>query len=125
VPLSIPPRFPVATHNAARVFWYLKSTDAERAVDWAHSGLRAYFARGVDPSDNAALEALAQEFGLAPGIAELVWSDPRWKLQLKQENDAAIAAGVFGAPFFVVDGEPFWGNDRRTQIERWLEQGPF
>lgn len=125
VPLSIPPRFPVATHNAARVFWYLKSIDAERAVDWAHSGLRAYFARGVDPSDNAALEALAQEFGLAPGIAELVWSDPRWKLQLKQENDAAIAAGVFGAPFFVVDGEPFWGNDRRTQIERWLEQGPF
>ena len=125
VPLTMPPKFPVATQNAARVFWYLKSTDAARAVDWAHCGLRAYFARGVDPSDNAALEALAQEFGLAPAVAEAVWSDPRWKRQLKQENDAAIAAGVFGAPFVVVDGEPFWGNDRRAQIERWLEQGPF
>ena len=40
-------------------------------------------------------------------------------------NDTAIAAGVFGAPFFVVDGEPFWGNDRRAQIERWLATGPF
>lgn len=125
VPLSIPPKFPVATQNAARVFWYLKSTDAARAADWAHFGLRAYFARGVDPSDGAVLGALAQEFGLAPGVAESVWSDPHWKLRLKQENDAAIAAGVFGAPYFVVDGEPFWGNDRRSQIERWLEQGPF
>jgi 2-hydroxychromene-2-carboxylate isomerase len=39
---------------------------------------------------------------------------------LKRENEAAIAAGVFGAPFFIVDGEPFWGNDRRAQIEQWL-----
>ena len=43
--------------------------------------------------------------------------------RLKRENDAAIAAGVFGAPFFIVDGEPFWGNDRRAQIEQWLS-GP-
>jgi 2-hydroxychromene-2-carboxylate isomerase len=40
-------------------------------------------------------------------------------------NDAGIAAGVFGAPFFRVDGEPFWGNDRQPQIERRLAQGPF
>ena len=38
-------------------------------------------------------------------------------------NDAAIAAGIFGAPCFVIDGEPFWGNDRKPQIERWLAQG--
>ena len=25
--------------------------------------------------------------------------------------DAAIAAGVFGVPSLVVDGEVFWGND--------------
>ena len=37
--------------------------------------------------------------------------------------DDAVAHGVFGAPFFVVDGERFWGNDRRAQIERWLRGG--
>ena len=37
----------------------------------------------------------------------------------------AIVAGVFGSPFTIVDGEPFWGNDRRAQIERWLDTGPF
>ena len=50
---------------------------------------------------------------------------PVWKQRLNAENEAAIAAGVFGAPYFIVDGEPFWGNDRRPQIERWLEKGPF
>ena len=54
-----------------------------------------------------------------------IWNDAQWKVALKDANEAAIAAGVFGAPFFVVDGEPFWGNDRRAQIERWLESGPF
>ena len=47
------------------------------------------------------------------------------KARLKRANDEAITAGVFGAPFFLVDGEPFWGNDRKAQIERWLTQGPF
>ena len=125
VPLSIPQKFPIATQNAARVFWWLESLDAGRAVAWARCCLRAYFARGSDLSDAVALEALAREFGLPAGQAEAIWGDPQWKLRLKQANEAAIAAGVFGAPFFVVDGEPFWGNDRRAQIERWLEKGPF
>ena len=67
----------------------------------------------------------AAEFGLDPAEGESVWNDPEWKLHLKEANDAAIARGVFGAPFFMIDGEPFWGNDRRAQIERWLESGPF
>lgn len=125
VPLALPAKFPIPTQNAARVFWWLCSVDEARAVAWARCALRGYFARGVDLSDPSALDQLAQGFGLAAGEAESVWSDPQWKLRLKQANDSAIAAGVFGAPFFVVDGEPFWGNDRRGQIERWLERGPF
>ena len=36
-----------------------------------------------------------------------------------------MARGVFGSPFIVVDGEPFWGLDRFDQVERWLETGGF
>jgi len=125
VPLAMPAKFPIPTQNAARIFWSLQAHDDKRAAAWARHGLRALFARGVDLSDPAALDALAREFGFDAGRAEAVYSDPQWKLKLKAENDAAIAAGVFGAPFFVVDGEPFWGNDRREQIERWLTGGPF
>ena len=126
VPLKLPERFPIATQNAARICWWLHdSVNSARAVDWARHGLRALFARGVDLSDNAALLEVCRDFGLDPAQAEAAWNDPQRKARLKAVNDAAIAAGVFGAPFFVVDGEPFWGNDRRAQIERWLEKGPF
>jgi 2-hydroxychromene-2-carboxylate isomerase len=33
--------------------------------------------------------------------------------------------GVFGSPYFVIDGEPFWGSDRLPQIEQWLAKGPW
>ena len=125
VPLKNPEKFPIATQNAARLFWWLHAKRDTTASHWARHCLRAYFARGVDLSDVASLRALAQEFGLDADQAEAVWNDPQWKLRLKAENDAAIALGVFGAPYFIIDGEPFWGNDRRAQIERWLEKGPF
>ena len=121
VPMVQPAKFPIPTQNAARVFWWLHDSQTpERAVAWAHAGLRAYFTRGVDLSDAAALRALVAASGLDAAAAEAAWTDPLWKARLKRENDAAIAAGVFGAPFFIIDGEPFWGNDRRAQIEHWL-----
>ena len=125
VPFTMPEPFPIPTQNAARVFWWLAGTGQGNAPPWARHCLRAYFTRGVNLSDAAQLKVLAAEFGLDPAQAEAVWNDAPWKARLKAENEAAIAAGVFGAPFFMIDGEPFWGNDRRPQIERWLEGGPF
>jgi 2-hydroxychromene-2-carboxylate isomerase len=126
VPYLLPPVFPIPTQNAARLFWWLADTRGqEAAARWAVAGLRAVFARGVPLHEGEALKGLAAEAGLDPAEAEAVWNDPAWKLRLKRANDEAIAAGMFGAPFFVVDGEPFWGNDRKPQIERWLAGGPF
>ncbi len=133
VPFVLPSRFPVATQNAARVYWWLRDQSAGGpdpahlldARGWAKHCFRALFVQGADLSDVARLREIAVEFGLDAAQAEAVWNDPRWKARLKEVNDMAISAGVFGAPFFVIDGEPFWGNDRRAQIERWLASGPF
>ena len=35
-------------------------------------------------------------------------------------TQAAIDAGVFGAPSYVIDGEIFWGQDRLDFVERAL-----
>jgi 2-hydroxychromene-2-carboxylate isomerase len=126
VPYVQPQEFPIPTQNAARVFWWLHdSQGVDAAAAWARAGLRAYFTRGVMLSQPGALKALMAASGIDAQRAEAAWNDPVWKVRLKRANDEAIAAGVFGAPFFVVDGEPFWGNDRKPQIERWLAQGPF
>lgn len=126
VPYARPPSFPIPTQNAARVFWWLREAQGdEAAAQWSQAAFRAYFTQGVMLHDPASLKALCQRSGLDAEAAEAAWNDPAWKSRLKAECDAAIAAGVFGAPFFKVDGEPFWGNDRKPQIERWLAQGPF
>jgi 2-hydroxychromene-2-carboxylate isomerase len=112
VPYMQPEPFPIATQNAARVFWWLHDTrGADAAAAWARAGLRAFFTRGVALNDPATLKQLAAESGPGGDEAERVWNDAAWKERLKRANEAAVAAGVFGAPYFVVDGEPFWGND--------------
>lgn len=125
VPYQQPAQFPIPTQNAARVFCWLHGRDPAQAVSWAHAALRGYFARNVPLNDPVALRSLVQEAGVNPDEAEAAWSDPVWKECLKRENDAASALGVFGAPFFRIDGEPFWGHDRQAQMDRWLSMGPY
>ena len=126
LPYALPEVFPIPTQNAARIFWWLSETRGEEAAaDWARAGLRAVFVHGVVLNDPAALRAVAAENGIVPDEAEAVWNDAVWKARLRRENDEAIAAGIFGAPYFIIDGEPFWGNDRKPQMERWLASGPF
>ena len=42
---------------------------------------------------------------------------------LRQSVDESIAAGVFGSPTVVVDGEPFWGVERLPDVDEWLARG--
>lgn len=126
VPFEMPSPFPIPTQNAARVFWWLHERQgADAAATWTRSAFRAFFVRGVALDDTAALSALVGESGFDAGAAATAWNDPVWKNRLRLANEQAVAAGVFGAPFFIVDGEPFWGNDRKPQIERVLTSGPF
>jgi 2-hydroxychromene-2-carboxylate isomerase len=126
LPYVPPPVFPIPTQNAARVFWWLHDTqDAKAAARWATAGLRGVFTQQLALHELAGLAALAAQQGLDADAVQTVCQAPDWKARLKQANDEAITGGVFGAPFFKIDGEPFWGNDRRAQIERWLAQGPF
>jgi 2-hydroxychromene-2-carboxylate isomerase len=125
VPFVFPSPFPIATVAAARAFLWLDETDPARTGAFVHAAFRAYFARGRDISDTAVLAAVLRETGADADAALAAIQQPQIKERLKAQVDAALARGVFGAPFIFVDGEPFWGNDRLPQIERWLASGPF
>ena len=45
------------------------------------------------------------------------------RADLRDAVAASLARGVFGSPFFFVDGEPFWGSDRLEQLDEWLSSG--
>lgn len=123
VPYRAPDRFPVATQAAARVFLWLDAADGAAAKAFGARVFAAYFAEGrpIDAADLAA--DLAAEMGHDRAQARAAVDDPAWKDLLRRETDGAVAAGVFGAPFFVVDGEGFWGADRLWMVEEWLARG--
>jgi 2-hydroxychromene-2-carboxylate isomerase len=125
VPYRMPSRFPIATQNAARTFLWLDERDPTLARNFAHAAYRAYFAEDIDISDGERLLSIATSLGMDGEQLRAAIADPAIKDRLRTLNDAALARGVFGSPFFFIDGEPFWGVDRLPQMERWLDSGAF
>ena len=115
VPFKLPAPFPVGTVSACRAFY---ATPKEKQVALAKALFRAYFVDGVNIGEAENVLKLAGSLGLKPDFSDSL------KEKTKSEVEAAIAKGVFGSPYFIVDGEPFWGIDRFEQMERWLAR-PF
>lgn len=61
--------------------------------------------------------------GLVASVADEALADPRAAALLRGEVDAAVARGVFGSPFVIADGEPFFGVDNLELLEEWLARG--
>jgi 2-hydroxychromene-2-carboxylate isomerase len=45
------------------------------------------------------------------------------RTDLREAVTRSLECGVFGSPFILVDGEPFWGSDRLDLVDEWLERG--
>lgn len=119
-----PQPFPIATQATARaMLWLQDQYGKQRAIDFAKAAYRAYFVDGVQIGDAANVAQIAATLGVdAAALTEALGSAPL-KEQLKAEVEQAIARGVFGSPFMIVDGESFWGIDRFDQLEAYLRDG--
>ena len=125
VPLRMPSKFPIATQAPARIVVWQRGRDAGTTPLLVKALYRAYFVDGRDISDPEVAADVAGETGVERAAARAAIDDPVVKDALKRDVDAAIAAGVFGSPYIIVDGEPFWGVDRLDQVAAWLERGGF
>jgi 2-hydroxychromene-2-carboxylate isomerase len=119
----MPSKFPIPSQAAARIVLWAQQRDAAVAAKIVHALYHAFFVDDRDISDPDTAVAVAATCGVDAAAARAAIDDPAIKDALKRANDDAIARGVFGSPFIVVDGEPFWGLDRLVQVERWLETG--
>ena len=122
---NMPSKFPIASQAPARIVLWLKARDPVLAVRVAKALFRAYFVDDIDISNPEAAVAIAAKEGIDTAEARAAIDDPAIKDALKREVGEAIARGVFGSPFVIVDGEPFWGLDRLDHVERWLATGGF
>lgn len=125
IPYKHPSNFPLSTQHAARAFLWMNDRDTQQARRFALAIYHAYFVEDRNISELDLVLEIAQQNGADRNALSTVLGDAAIKERLKAEVELAMARGVFGAPFFFVDGEPFWGCDRLPQMERWLAQGPF
>lgn len=121
LPLVVQPRFfPVAADAAARLIVAadlalgadaaMRLTGAIGAAVWTQE-------RNIAEADT--LAQLLSECGLDAGLLAQSEST-EVQTRYAQNTQAAIDAGVFGAPSYLVDGELFWGQDRLDFVERRL-----
>lgn len=120
VKIKMPSKFPVNTVAPCRAFYWLHARDPALAKQFAQAAYRAYFTEDRDISSTEVTANIAAKLGVDKPTVLGALEDPAVKERAKTEVDAAIERGVFGSPYIVIDGEPFWGSDRLEQVERWL-----
>jgi len=120
-----PSTFPVSGQSACRAFYWAAARDPAHAAELARALLHAYFVDDLDISSPQVTAEVALSVGISGAELASALADPAVKEMPRSATRQAMARGVFGSPFFILDGEPFWGNDRLDQLERWLASGPY
>lgn len=120
LPMNTQPAFfPVQSEASAKLIIATQlALGTEAALTLAGAVMRAVWAEERNIADPETLQAIAVELG--HDGKNLVKSSETASVQAEFDRftDEAMAANVFGAPWYVVDGEPFWGQDRLDFVER-------
>lgn len=121
MPIHLQPRvFPVQGDDAARLIIAVDLADgAAAAMRLTGAVLSAVWSEQRDIADPAVLAQLLMENTLDAARLEQSRTDAVQQ-RYEANTQAAIDAGVFGAPSYCVDGEIFWGQDRLDFLQRRL-----
>ncbi len=124
LPINLQPKyFPTAGDEAAQLIIAVDMKEgSEAAMAIAGSLMRAVWVDDLNIADLQVLASLLQAQGLP---AQRLDDALTQTVHQRYEDDSAraIAAGVFGAPSYVINGELFFGQDRLGFVERRLKKG--
>lgn len=121
MPLNFQPAF--FPTNAAPSSYAVIAAQAAGGGDLGklvHSLLRGVWAEDKNVAEDDVIRAALSEAGFDPALADsgLLAGAETYAANLEE----AVSNGVFGAPFYIVDGaERFWGQDRLEDLELHLE----
>ncbi|MDB5796826.1 MAG: h16 [Paucimonas sp.] len=121
IDFNLPDPFPIPTQAAARaMLWTRASHGDAQAIALAKALFRAYFVDNLDISAPESVVKVAVATGLDAQQVAAGLDSAAVRAELKAGTDEAMQRGVCGAPFLIVDGEPWWGFDRFGQVEDFL-----
>lgn len=108
---------------AGRAFHWLRRHDPEHAKPVARRLLRAYWQEGVDIGTPDTVADIAASEGADGAALGAGFDSGEAARLLRAAVENSLEAGVFGSPFFIVDGEPFFGLEKMELLEEWLATG--
>ncbi|WP_146344230.1 2-hydroxychromene-2-carboxylate isomerase [Falsiphaeobacter marinintestinus] len=120
LPLNIQPaHWPTNGAPAAYAFIAAQNAGGGDLGKLAHAITRCVWADEKDIAEDAIVRACLEEAGFDPSLADsgLLEGAETYAANLEE----AAERGVFGAPFYIVDGdERFWGQDRMDDLDDYL-----
>lgn len=123
IPYVLPSNFPFASLAPSRAVYWAEENQRALTGPLVHALFRAAWQEDRNIAAREGTLAVAGEVGLdVEALAEGL-QDPALKARLRREVDESLERGVCGAPFMLVDGEAFWGNDRLETLAAWVKTG--
>lgn len=120
LPCQGPPAHPFRSLEALRAVVLFRE-DRAAALGLAVALAAACWEDGRDLTELAVLGEIIAGQGLDASDLEARLSAPETKLALRANTEEGIAAGAFGVPTFVYEGELFWGQDRLSHLAARLD----
>jgi 2-hydroxychromene-2-carboxylate isomerase len=120
VPLNIHPKFfPAPPDDAARLIIAADlALGTGAGLKLAYALMQAVWAQDRDIGDAPTREAIVREQGLDAGA--MAGRATEAAAAFEAYTEEAIAAQVFGAPWYQIGEQSFWGQDRLEFVERAL-----
>jgi 2-hydroxychromene-2-carboxylate isomerase len=117
LPFRRPSVFPRNGLLAARIACHF--SDSVWLPEFVQSVYRANFEHDQDIAAKPTIESCLTAAGQDPAPIIAAAELPTAKDALRSRTEQAVRQGIFGAPFFIVGSELFWGNDRLESAVAW------
>jgi len=92
-----------------------------RFLDYGREAFRRFFLREFEADQPEAVAALLASLGLS-ATEFMAYLAGEGRAAYERAQQEAAEDHVFGVPFFIFRGEPFWGHDRIPMLEERLTE---
>jgi 2-hydroxychromene-2-carboxylate isomerase len=117
MPINIEPKFFPGDIDTASCMVIAAQRQNLAVGPFVNTMMRALWTEDQDLSDRNVLVRLAERCGLGGMDLLAAADDADAREEYRSNTERALAAGVFGSPFYVLGDEIFWGQDRLDMLE--------
>jgi 2-hydroxychromene-2-carboxylate isomerase len=117
IPVNIEPKFFPCDVDLASCAVIAGQRQGLPIADFVNAVMRAIWAEDQNVADPDILIAIAHRCSIEGRELLNAADTEEVRTEYRGNTARALAAGVFGSPFYVFEGELFWGQDRLDMLE--------